>query len=221
MNNLYSNNEISEKNNLDDILNLFIERINKNYLNANFGFFVKTSAKVVDSLIDICVKNKINYFIVNHISFSSIKTNFKLELENQLQKYIKKIYPDIELNIKNVTKGDIENWDRVVDILLTKPEPKNKVSFNPTATEYTYETGENHNRKSRKKSKAVKIISFDFEGSGQNELSTEEKIAIYLKIIFIDGTCISELKHTLNLMCLILNNSTMEYDIFNPYKIIK
>ena len=187
MNNFYSNIKILEKNNLDNIIDLFIERINESHLNIKFSNFLSISTKLIDSLIDICIKNKINYFIANHISFSSIKSNFKLELETRLLKCIKNIYPAIEINIQHVLLSNIENWNEAIDVLSKKIETKNKVSFNPTATQYTYGIDEEHNRKSKKKSKAVKIVSFEFDKEERVELTTEERIALYLKVIFMEN----------------------------------
>lgn len=218
MNNFYSNIKILEKNNLNNIIDLFIERINESHLNIKFSNFLSISTKLIDSLIDICIKNKINYFITNHISFSSIKSNFKLELETRLLKSIKNIYPAIEINIQHVLLSNIENWNEVINVLSKKIETKNKVSFNPTATQYTYEIDEEHNRKSKKKSKAVKIVSFEFDKEERVELTTEERIALYLKVIFINGKYINDVKYILNSMSLILNNPGIEYDILSPYK---
>ena len=50
------------------------------------------------------------------------------------------------------------------------------------------------------------------------ELRMEQKIAIYLKIIFINETYIDKLKHTIKLMCRVINDVGTDYDIFNPYK---
>ena len=106
--------------------------------------------------------------------------------------------------------------DNIIDIISKNPNIKNKVSFNPTATEYTYEVGENHNRKSKKKSKSITIITF--EKNEQIELITEQKIAIYLKIIYVDENYIDDLKCTIKKMCKVLNDENIDYDILNPYK---
>ena len=214
MNKFYSNIEIIEKNNLENIINLFFEKIQENFLNIKFSQFIEKTNKLIDSLIDICIKKKINYFIKNHISFSSIKSNFKLELENCLQEYTKNIYPNIESNIINVSLQELNEWNDIIDI-LSNPNIKNKVSFNPTATEYTYGIGEKHNIKF--KNKSVRIISFEFD-SEQIELTIEKKIAIYLKIICINEVYINNLKYTIKSMCQILNDSNTDYDILNPYK---
>ena len=217
MNKFYSNIEIIEKNNLEHIVNLFFDKIQEFFLNMTFSQFIEKTNKLIDSLIDICIKNKINYFIKNHISFSSIKSNFKLELENCLQEYTKNIYPNIESNIINISLQELNEWNNIIDILSKNPDIKNKVSFSPTAIEYTYGIGERHNRKSQNNSKSVRIISFEFD-SDQIELTIEKKIAIYLKIIFINETYINNLKYTIKSMCQILNDLNTNYDILNPYK---
>lgn len=216
MNNLYSNMEILEKNNLDCILKNFFERIYEHITIKKFTQFIEISNKLTESLIDICIKNKINFFINNHISFSSIRSNFKLELENCLLEYTKKIYSNIELNIINISLEILDEWNNIFDIISKNPDNKNKVSFNPTATKYTYGIGENHNRKSKSKTKSIRI--FSNEKNEDFELSTEQKIAIYLKIIFMNETYIDNLKYTIKSMCKVLNDINIDYDICNPYK---
>ena len=46
----------------------------------------------------------------------------------------------------------------------------------------------------------------------------EQKIAIYLKIIFMNETYIDNLKHTIRTMCGVINDVDVDYDICNPYK---
>lgn len=220
MNNSYSNIEILKKNNLDQIVNLFCDRVQENISIKKFSQFIDTTDKLIDSLIDICIKNKINYYINNHISFSSIKSNFKLELESCLQEYAKNIYSNIESTIINISVEELNDWNNIIDFLSKNTDIKNKVSFNPTVTEYTYGIGENHNKNSKKKSKPVKIVCFEFEKSEQLELRMEQKIAIYLKIIFINKTYIDDLKHTIKSMCQVINDVNVDYDICNPYKIM-
>lgn len=223
MNYSYSNIEISEKNNLNNNVDLFIKKISEMCLNTNFNHFLSLSNKLIDSLIDICIKNKIEYFINNHISFSSIKSNFKLELENSLVKYVKKIYPHIDSNITDINLETLQNtsptdyWNNIVDILSKKSSIKNKVTFNPTATEYTYVTEEHKNNKSKKKSKAIKIVLF--ENENHTEITLDQKISIYFKIIFSNNIDIDSINDKLCFMCSILNDSNIEYDIYNPYKL--
>ena len=157
MNNSYSNIEILKNNNLEQIVNLFSDRIQENISNKKFLQFIDTTNKLIDSLIDICIKNKINYYVNNHISFSSIKSNFKLELESRLQEYTKHTYTNIESTIINISTEELHDWNNIIDILSKNTDIKNKVSFNPTATEYTYGIGETHNKKSQKKSKKIVI----------------------------------------------------------------
>jgi hypothetical protein len=218
MNNSYSNIEILQKKNLEQIVNLFCDRIQENISNKKFLEFIDKTDKLIDSLIDICIKNKINYYINNHISFSTIKSNFKLELESRLQEYVKHTHANIESTIINISVEELDNWNNIIDILSKNIDTKNKVSFNPTATEYIYGTGENHNKNTKKKSKPVKIVCFEFDKSEQLELSVGQKIAIYLKIIFINEINIDNLKHTIKSMCKVINDANMDYDICNPYK---
>ena len=222
MSNLYSNIKISEKNNSSSNVDLFIKKVYELCLSTNFNQFIDLSNKLIDSLIDICIKNKINYFINNHISFSSIKSNFKLELEKSLLECAKNIYPYIDSNITNVFLENLQNtnsfdyWNDIIDILSKKSSSKNKVSFNPTAIEYTYEAKETNDGKSKKKLTPVKIILF--ENENQTEITVEQKISIYLKIIFTNKTYVDVFSHKLYTMCSILNDSNIDYDIYNPYK---
>jgi len=221
MNNNCTNIEISEKNNLNDNVDLFIKRLCELSLNTNFNQFIDSSNKLIDSLIDICIKNKIDYFINNNVSFSSIKSNFKLELESNLLQYAKNIYPFIDSNITEVFLEKLQNtnseevWTKVVQILTKKTSTKNKVSFNPTATEYTYKN-EEINKKSKKKSRPIQILLY--EEDNHKEMTIEQKISIYLKIIFTDKMLINTFSKKLCSMCSVLNDSSVEYDIYNPYK---
>lgn len=222
MSNLYSNIEISEKNNSSGNVDLFIKKVYELCLYPNFNQFIDLTNKLIDSLIDICIKKKINYFINNHISFSSIKSNFKLELEKSLLEYARNIYPHIDSNITNIFIDNLQNtnssdyWNNIIDILSKKSSSKNKVSFNPTATEYTYEATETNNIKSKKKSKSIKIMLF--ENENQTEITVEQKISIYLKIIFTDKIYVDDFSNKLYSMCSVLNDSNINYDIYNPYK---
>jgi hypothetical protein len=110
----------------------------------------------------------------------------------------------------------LDEWNNIFDIISKNTDNKNKVSFNPTATKYTYGIGDNHNRKSKSKTKSIRI--FSFEKNDYFELTTEQKIAIYLKIIFMNETYVDNLKYIIKSMCKVLNDINIDYDICNPYK---
>jgi hypothetical protein len=211
--------QLSKINNLNLNINQFIKKLHD--INTHFDFiqFIELSNKLTDSLIDICIKNKIDYFINNNISFSSIKTNFKLELENFLLSICKITFPFIEINITNLHSNNFKNtpqvWNDIIDILSIK---KNKVSFNPTTTEYIYENNKTNTKTKTRQKKAVKIMLFNSEYDIANEISTEQKIAIYFKIILNDINNDEKLFSKLFSMCSYLYNSNIEYDIYNPYK---
>ena len=221
MNNSHSKSEISQKNNLESNIELFIKKMCDLSFNENFNQFMDLSNK----LIDICIKNKIDYFINNHVSFSSIKSNFKIELECCLLQYAKNIYPHIDSNITEVFLENLQNtnssdfWNNIVNILTKKSSIKNKVTFNPTATEYTYKAEEFNNNKSKRKTKPIKIVLFETENEGKKEITVEQKISIYLKIIFTDKMHIGTFSRKICSMCSVLSDSNIEYDIYDPYKL--
>ena len=220
--NNYSNIIKLEKNNLVSIVHSFMEKIKEAAEEVKFIRFVENSNKLIDSLIDICIKNKINYFIKNHISFSSIKSNFTIELENILLNFASKMYPDIEKNIVNIRVNDLnvtetlEQWNNILLTLSRRQDTKNKVSFSPTVTQYTYKLDEGQSKKPKKRSKPVKIDLFgDVECQ---ELTIDYRISIFLKVIFINFLDIRGLEEHIYSACQILNDISLEYDVLQPYK---
>jgi hypothetical protein len=233
-NNTYSNIINPTKNNLLTHIHTFMEKIKESLTELKFKQFVENITKLINSLIDICIKNKINYFLQNNISFSSIKSNFMIELENILIIFINKIIPDIEKNFIDVSideLNNIETYDQLnktLIVLFKKRDNKNRVSFNPTATQYIYkdnientENTENTDKKTikktKKKSKSVKINLFgdNFE---KVELPNIYKISLLIKIFFINNLNNVILQEKVFNMCNIINNISIEYDILQPYK---
>jgi hypothetical protein len=225
MSNNYFHIEISQTNNLHSNIHLFIKKLQELSLNNNFYQLTELTNKLIDSLIDICIKNKIDYFINNNISFTSIKSNFKLELETILLEYAKNIYPYIDSNITEINSQILQNpkfeslWKNLNEILIKKPSLKNKVSFNPTATQYTYKIEET-NKKSKKKARPIKILLFDSENDNKNEITVEQKISICIKIISINKINIDNLFEKIYSMCTVLSDPNIDYDIYNPYNIL-
>lgn len=207
-----------EKPNLKFIVNNFIEKI-KNIINEEKlqKFFIQT-IKFIDSLIDICIKNKISYFIENNISFTSIIINFKLELENIILEIIKKKYPNIEIALNNFFEEDFKIFNNVHNLneFLQKSNlniPKNKVTFSNTASEYVFKNEENK-KIDKKNIKSIKINFID----EKKELSIDSKLSILIRILFIDEESIEEFKKKLINICKIINDVEIEYDIMQPYK---
>jgi len=133
-----------EKTNLKLIINNFINKIKKNLEEENLQKSFEKINNLIDSLIDVCIKNKISYFINNNISFTSIKINFKIELENILLELLKNKYLNIETELSNLTQDDfinIKNKNEFDEFLykFTTSNSKNKVKFNNIASEYTFE----------------------------------------------------------------------------------
>ena len=212
MNNI--SNIFTEKNNLNSTMELFFSKIQQSD-NLTFGLWVETINKLIDSLIDICIKNKITYFINQQISFTSIKYNFKNQLEKMSLTIAKKIYIYIEEHIDIIELADFSDWGELFEIF--SQEPKNKVSFNPNATEYQYD--EHHkNKKVIKKTKPVKIL-MDFE-SENKKLNSMCKIAIYIKVICSskkNNKFLNELKKLIQSLCVVISEPDIDYDVLNPY----
>ena len=95
--------------NLNIIVKNFIDKICETHKEENINKFGEKVNKLIDSLIDVCIKNKINYFLKNNISFTSIKYNFKIKLENTLYNLFENDYPNIEIEIKNLNKEDLKD----------------------------------------------------------------------------------------------------------------
>jgi hypothetical protein len=204
------------KNNLDTTIDLFCSRVEQ-VDNLKLSAYVESVNKLIDSLIDICIKNKINYFINQHISFTSIKYNFKTQLEKMLMIIAKKIFVYLEEHIDLIQITDLNEWDNLIEILSQEPKTKNKVSFNPNAVEYQYD--ETHkNKKVTKKTKPVKIL-MDLDSEDQ-KLNSQTKIGIYIKIIFSSKKSkrfINDLKKILYNMCIVVYDPDIDYDVLNPY----
>lgn len=205
---------LSSVNNLDSTVELFYSKIEL-MNNLDYFDYVKLINKLIDSLIDVCVKNKITYFIKKNISFTSIKSNFKIQLEKMLLSITKKIYVYLDEHFDQIENNDFDNWNDLINIITSEPKIKNKVSFNPNATEYQYD--EKHkNKKVTKKTKPVKILM----DTNETKLISNEKIAICIKIIFSskkNKQFINEFKKVINSLCLIIGDKDIDYDILNPY----
>lgn len=227
MNNTYLNIINPNKNNSLTFVQNFIEKIKNNLTEVKFKKFIEIITKLINSLIDICIKNKIDYFLTNNISFSSIKSNFLIELENVLINIISKIIPDIEKNFMEISVNELENietlgqMDKILIILFKKQDNKNRVSFNPTATQYIYkEEEENNIKKTKKKSKPVKIDLFG-NNSDNMELPSIYKICLLIKIFFLNNMDEMILQQQIYNICKIINDTTIEYDVLQPYKFLE
>lgn len=210
-----------EKNNLDKTVKLFINKIFELNSEQNLIKYLEQSNKLVDSLIDFCIKNKIEYYIKNHISFTSINTNFKQELENVLLTFVKKKIPNVENNLNNLTLENvksvntIEKWNDFYDNYITKNDLKNKVSFSPIGTQYLYKVDEN--KKSTKKAKSIKINFIDDKFENE-ELSNNYRLSVLIKVVFNKKNNFDKVEKKIYKICKIINNEDIEYDILQPYK---
>jgi hypothetical protein len=225
MNNIYSKIINLEQNNLLSIVHTFIEKIKIISTEIKFIKFLENMNNLLNSLIDICIKNKINYFIKNNISFSSIKSNFIIELEDVLLIFASITFPNIEKNIVNVrldelcNNNTLEQWNNTSFILCKKQDTKNKVSFNPTAIQYTYKIEDDKQKKTKKKSKPV-IINLFNDIADKVDLPIDYIIGLLIKVIFINNLNNDKLENKIYNMCQIINDVTIEYDILQPYKTI-
>lgn len=207
-----------EKTNLKLIINNFINKIKKNLEEENLQKSFEKINNLIDSLIDVCIKNKISYFINNNISFTSIKINFKIELENILLELLKNKYLNIETELSNLTQDDfinIKNKNEFDEFLykFTTSNPKNKVKFNNIASEYTFENKKNK-KINKKKIKSIKINFIE----ENKELSVDNKLVILLKILFIQEENLKIFEKKILKICKIINDLDIEYDILQPYK---
>lgn len=210
----------SETNNLSTILQKYIETIKYNCIETKFTELVKKNMENTNSLIDICIKNKINYFIDNNISFSSIKFNFLIKFEQILFNLIEKENNEIKKNILDVSYEKLKNietieeWNELFKILFRKNDEKNKVSFNPTTVEYTYDLENSNITKINKKTKSIKI---NFEND-DIEIPNNYKISLFLKIIYTHSLNGDEFLNNIYDICKIIYEPLIEYNVLKPYE---
>ena len=207
-----------EKTNLKLIVNNFINKIKNNLEEENLQKSFEKINNLIDSLIDLCIKNKISYFIDNNISFTSIKINFKIQLENILLEILKNKYSNIETELNNLIQDDfinIKNNNEFNELLykFITNNSKNKVKFNNVASEYIFKNKE-HNKINKKKIKSIKI-NFIEENT---ELSVDNKLVILLKTLFIEEENLKIFEKKILNICKIINDLDIEYDILQPYK---
>jgi len=207
-----------EKTNLLLIVNNFINKIKNNLEEENLQKSFEKINNLIDSLIDLCIKNKISYFIDNNISFTSIKINFKIELENILLEILKNKYTNIETELNNLIQDDfinIKNNNEFNELLykFTTNNSKNKVKFSNVASEYIFKNKE-HNKINKKKIKSIKINFIE----ENKELSVDNKLVILLKTLFIEEENLKIFEKKILNICKIINDLDIEYDILQPYK---
>jgi hypothetical protein len=207
-----------EKTNLKLIVNNFINKIKNNLEEENLQKSFEKINNLIDSLIDLCIKNKISYFIDNNISFTSIKINFKIELENILLEILKNKYTNIETELNNLIQDDfinIKNNNEFNELLykFTTNNSKNKVKFSNVASEYIFKNKE-HNKINKKKIKSIKINLIE----ENKELSVDNKLVILLKTLFIEEENLKIFEKKILNICKIINDLDIEYDILQPYK---
>lgn len=207
-----------EKTNLKLIVNNFINKIKNNLEEENLQKSFEKINNLIDSLIDLCIKKKISYFIDNKISFTSIKINFKIELENILLEILKNKYSNIETELNNLIQDDfinIKNNNEFNEVLykFTTNNSKNKVKFNNVASEYRFKDKEN-NKINKKKIKSIKINFFE----ENKELSLDNKLVILLKTLFIEEENLKIFEKKILNICKIIHDLDIEYNILQPYK---
>jgi hypothetical protein len=209
--------------NLDIIIKNFIDKICETHKEENINKFGEKVNKLIDSLIDVCIKNKINYFLKNNVSFTSIKYNFKNKLENTLYNLFENDYPNIETEIKNLNKEDLkdittnENFYSFFQKLIPVKNTKNKVSFNAVATEYIYNTEINQKKKNKKNKKTSIKINFYEENNDKKELDNYQIFGILFKILLRNDKSLKMFENNLIEICRIINDIDIEYNILSPY----
>ena len=210
--------------NLNIIVKNFIDKICETHKEENINKFGEKVNKLIDSLIDVCIKNKINYFLKNNISFTSIKYNFKIKLENTLYNLFENDYPNIEIEIKNLNKEDLkdittnEKFYSFFQKLIPIKNTKNKVSFNAVTTEYIYDDTEINQKKKNKKNKGTSIkINFYEENNEKKELDNYQIFGILFKVLLRNDKSLKMFEKNLIEICRIINDIDIEYNILSPY----
>jgi len=146
VNNLNPNPNLNQ-NPADNISETSIKKLEKNELtrivktDKKFLVTILLIDKLIDSLIDICIKNKIYYFIKNNISYTHIRSGFKLHLTEYLHDIIYKDNTYIDQYFKEIKNDDLDNFSDINSIFLYKYKNQDaKVSFNVNIIEYVYDT---------------------------------------------------------------------------------
>lgn len=208
---------------IEDITDNFIKQIleldnSKNNLENKLVFI----DKLVDNLIDFCIKQKIFYYVENKISYNNIVNNFKSYLVNYIKNLID---PSNKIIDKYIDIDSNSNWDNVSDInalMLKKFKNLNEtfeknVSFNDSNNifnyndnddgfEFNYNSGTNLN-------KNLSNIS-DIKDDTKDDTN---KLSLYIKILINQNKHLIEFTSKLNEMCKVLSNQDIKYKKNNPY----
>ncbi len=101
-----------------DVVELFVKKIL--YIDKEHETLNKKLIeidKLIDNLLDYCIKKKIYYYIENKISYTDINEHFKNHLENFLQQLID---PSNTLIQNYIDESECDNYSNVSSMLLNK-----------------------------------------------------------------------------------------------------
>ena len=231
-------NKVVDTDKSNFIVNEFIKKIydldkSKNTLEEK----ITSIDKLLNNLIDYCIKKKIFYFVENKISYSNITINFKLHLikfiknlidptDNIIKKYIGSNTVNDD-NSNNTKKYNNPNWDNISDInslmfknfkQLNESFEKN-VSFQDNLQITNYDDGgdgfECNIKSSNINSNLLNIVNNPDEDI-DNELDVKN-LSLYIKILVNQNKYLVEFIDKLTQMSKILSDPEIKYKKSNPF----
>jgi len=226
-----TNNDLET--NLTDIYNytkLISESSNlqnsSNKQNKIFNSTVTQIDELIDTMIDRCIKNKIYYYIKNNIGYTQLKLTFKTHLSNYLHELINTDNLNLNNYLNHINPDDLDNYSDINSILLNKLKSNDtkRISFNKNNiskdTDNTSDSDDSDNSDDElpintNKNKNTKSI---IKIHDSNNLSINQKLAIYIKILITQGIKMVEFIDKLTKMCLILYDPNIQYNLADPYE---
>lgn len=174
----------------DDEFNNKIKIHQNNLLCVN-----KKINELIESLVDVCIKHKIYYYINKNISYSSIKNNFKNELYNFLHELFNKENKNIENFFNYIKEEDLEEYSDLQSLFFNKFK-NNKVKFSNTVTEHHYDND-----------------NVDTVLNDNSCITLDNKTSIYIKMLFNNPEYINMFVEKITEMCFKLYDKNVDYCI--------
>jgi hypothetical protein len=236
-----SHTELNQNlNEIPDYRKILSENINQLKSNTSsnkekkiFNTTVIQIDELIDTLIDRCIKNKIYYYIKNNIGYTQIKQTFKTHLTNYLNELINGDNYNLNQYFSNINPDDLDNYSDINSILLNKLKSNDakRISFNTnnikkkTVIESDLESESESDLESNisgseilSKKTIVNNKKSIIKNLDTNNLSINQRLAIYIKILISQSIKVVEFVDKLTKMCIILYDLNIQYNVDTPYE---